>query len=83
MLIYDYDYVRLTSADIEVLKYCTDLQALDLGHQAITDISVIGDYLTQLRILILVDNKVNDLTPLSKLKHLHYLELPYMLLQSL
>ena len=75
VLIYDYTHRRMTSKDIEVLKYCTDLQALDLGHQAITDISVIGDYLKELRILILVDNKVSDLTPIAQLKHLHYLEL--------
>lgn len=75
VLIYDYDYTRLTSEDIEVLKYCTDLQALDLGHQAITDLSVIGDHLTDLRVLILVDNKLSDLSPLSKLRHLHYLEI--------
>ncbi len=74
VLIYDYSHKRLTSEDIEVLKYCTDLQALDVGHQAITDLSVIGDYLPDLRILILADNLISDLTPLSKLKHLHYLE---------
>ncbi len=69
------NYVRLTTKDIEVLKYCTNLQALDLGHQAIDDISVIGDYLTDLRVLILADNKIKDITPLKNLKHLHYLEL--------
>ena len=74
VLIYDYSHKRLTSRDIEVLKYCTDLQALDLGHQALTDLSVIGDYLPELRILILADNSISDLTPLAKLKHLHYLE---------
>ena len=75
VLIYHFDYVRMTSKDIEVLKYCTKLQALDLGHQAITDVSVIGEYLPNLRILILADNKVSDITPLKNLKHLHYLEL--------
>lgn len=75
VLIYHYDYTRLTSKDIEVLKYCTDLQALDLGHQSISDISVIGEYLKDLRILILADNRLNDLTPVSNLKHLHYIEL--------
>jgi len=74
VLIYDYKHKRLTSDDIQVLQYCTDLKALDIGHQAVTDISVIGDYLTELRILILADNAVSDLSPLSKLKHLHYLE---------
>lgn len=74
-LIRDYDYQRLTDEDIQCLKYCTDLQALDLGHQAITDISVICDYLPELRILILADNKIKDLSPVTKLKHLHYIEL--------
>ena len=75
VLIYAYDYKRMTSKDIEVLKYCTKLQALDLGHQAITDISVIGEYLKDLRILILADNRISDITPIKELKHLHYLEL--------
>lgn len=74
-LIREYDYPRLTDEHIQCLKYCTDLQALDLGHQAITDISVICDYLPELRVLILADNKVKDLSPIVKLKHLHYIEL--------
>ena len=75
VLIYNYDYERLRSKDIQVLKYCTDLRCLDLGHQSIVDISVIGDYLPELRLLIMADNWINDLTPLAKCKHLHYLEL--------
>lgn len=74
VLITDYTHKRMTSKDIEVLKYCTDLQALDLGHQAISDLSVIGEYLTDLRILILADNRITDLSPLANLPHLHYLE---------
>lgn len=74
VLIYNFNYTRLTNEDIEVLKYCTDLRALDIGHQAITDLSVIGEYLTELRVLIIADNKVSDLSPLANLKHLHYLE---------
>lgn len=75
VLVTKINYNRLTSKDIEVLKYCTNLQALDLGHQAITDISVIGNYLKDLRILILADNKIEDISPLGSLTHLHYLEL--------
>lgn len=74
VLIRDYSHKRMTSEDIQVLKYCKELQALDLGHQAISDISVIGEYLTGLRVLILADNRITDLSPLSKLEHLHYLE---------
>ncbi|MCQ2417867.1 MAG: leucine-rich repeat domain-containing protein [Oscillospiraceae bacterium] len=75
VLIIHYDYPRMTSESIQVLKYCTDLRALDLGHQAISDLSVIGDYLPELRLLILADNQIRDVSPLAKLKHLHYLEL--------
>lgn len=75
VMIYTYEYTRLTTKDIQALKYCTDLQALDLGHQAITDISVIGEYLKDLRILILADNRVSDLSPLANLPHLHYFEI--------
>lgn len=75
VLIIHYDYPRMGSWNIECLKYCTDLLALDLGHQSISDISVIGEYLTELRVLILADNCIWDISPLSNLKHLHYLEL--------
>ena len=75
VLVTQYDYRRMTTEDIQVLKYCTELQALDLGHQAIKDITVLGDYLPNLRVLILADNKIQDISPLAKMKHLHYLEL--------
>lgn len=65
---------RLTTEDIQVLRYCTDLEALDLGHHSIDDISVLSN-LKKLRILIVVDNKVSDLEPLRDLKELEYLEL--------
>ena len=74
VMIYDYEHTRMKSKDIEVLKYCTNMKALDLGHQSITDISVIGQ-MTELRVLILADNWISDLTPLSNLKNLEYLEL--------
>ena len=75
VLIYSYNYVRLRNSDIQVLKYCTDLRCLDLGHQSITDVSVIGEYLPELRLLIMADNWISDVTPLANCKHLHYLEL--------
>lgn len=75
VLIVHYDYPRMGSWNLEPLKYCTDLLALDLGHQSISDISLIGEYLTDLRLLILADNCIRDISPLANLKHLHYLEL--------
>ena len=75
VLIMNYKHIRMTSADLEVLKYCPDLLALDLGHQALTDLSKIAEYLPELRLLIIADNQVSDLSPLANLKHLHYLEI--------
>jgi Leucine-rich repeat (LRR) protein len=65
---------KLKTEDIEVLKYCTDLIALDLGHNAIHDITVIGK-LTNLEILILIDNGFKDISPLKNLKKVWFLEI--------
>lgn len=67
-------YPRLTSADVESLKYCTDLMALDLGHNSIDDISFLAS-LTKLEILILCDNRVSDISVLRNLSELSYIEL--------
>lgn len=60
---------RMTSEDIAPLKYCTDLIALDLGHQLIEDISCLAS-LKNLQVLILADNRISDLSPLSELTEL-------------
>ena len=75
VLVYSFNYVKITSKDLEVFKYCKNLEALDLGHQNITDISAIAKYLPNLKVLILADNNISDITPLASLTKLHYLEL--------
>ena len=63
------------SAVFEVLKYCTGLRALDLGHNKIESIDFLKD-LTELRVLILACNpKLKDIRPLENLEKLEYLEL--------
>ena len=64
---------RYSSDDMRVLKYMDNLQALDIGHNAVDDLSFLYD-LPNLRVLILADNQVTDLTPVASLKHLEYLE---------
>ena len=68
--------IRLKEGDIEALKYCTDLEALDLGHNYLTnsDLAVISK-LTKLKVLILADNKITDISALTALKDLEYIEL--------
>lgn len=65
---------RHTSEELEVLRYCRGLRALDLGHNDLTDISFLAD-LGELRLLILADNRIEDLSPLSGLEKLEYIEL--------
>ena len=62
------------SNDLEVLKYCPDLQALDLGHKNITHLNFLR-YVPHLKYLILVENDVNDITPIGDLQELTYLEM--------
>ncbi len=59
-----------------LLKYCTRLKALDLGHNAIgpSSMELIGK-LTDLQVLILADDCIQDASPLANLKELIFLEL--------
>lgn len=63
----------LTNADVEQLKYCTDMVALDLGHNSFTDISFVK-YMPNLKCLIISDGRVSDLTPLKDCRNLVYFE---------
>lgn len=55
------------------LKYCTDMVALDLGHNNVRDWSFV-QYMPNLKILIAVDNAVSDLSWLKYTPKLEYLE---------
>lgn len=63
-----------TNEDFAVLRYCHNLLALDIGHNAVTDISFL-ESLPKLKILILGRNQIADTTPLGTLTDLEYLEL--------
>lgn len=62
------------SIDFSVLKYCKNLLALDIGHNAVDDISFLYD-LPQLKVLIVACNYITDITPIGSLENLEYLEL--------
>ena len=67
----------VTNSDLEVLKYCTKVKYLDIGHnECITDLSVVN-YMPDLEVLIIAMNPLGDLSPLANCKHLEYLELFY------
>lgn len=60
--------------DADELKYCTDMECIDLGHCWIRDCEWARN-MKNLRYLVLADTYVRDLSPLSELKNLAYLEL--------
>lgn len=60
--------------DMYFLRYCRNLQALDLGHNKITDVSFLS-WFPHLKVLILADNDITDYTPIGQLTELEYLEL--------
>lgn len=60
--------------DVDELKYCTDMECIDLGHCWIRDCEWARG-MKNLRYLVLADTYVRDLSPLSELKNLTYLEL--------
>ena len=64
----------VTDADTAILRYCTDMQALDLGHQYFTDLSFL-ESMPHMTYLIIAECPIYDLTPLASLKELRYLEL--------
>ncbi len=64
-----------SARDFEILKYCRNLQALDIGHNRVTDLSFLYS-LPHLKVLIVACNiELNDITPIGSLKELQYLEL--------
>ncbi len=72
------------SRDAYYLRYCTDLVALDLGHNYVSDLSFL-QYLPNLKILILVDNwrflddggetRICDISDIHYCTKLRYLEI--------
>jgi len=65
---------KLSSADLQPLKYCTELVALDLGHMHYKDLSFLEN-MHKLEYLILVDARYTDISVLAQMKNLKYLEL--------
>ena len=63
-----------TNEELSLLRYCTRLYALDIGHNAVSDLSFLY-HLPLLRVLIVACNEIEDITPLASLYNLEYVEL--------
>lgn len=57
-----------------LFNYCTDLVAIDLGHNSIRDISGVAN-LKKLQVAVLALNRFTDCSPVAELKELVYLEI--------
>ncbi len=70
------DNHHYTNAELyPLLRFCHHLRALDLGHNWLTDLTLIGQ-MKELQVLILADNStLKDISPLANLSELYYLEL--------
>ena len=69
-------FLGLTNADIEPLRYMTNLQTLELSENNISDLSPLAG-LTALNSLFLGGNNISDLSPLAGLTALNCLELSW------
>ena len=56
------------------LRYCTDLMMLDLGHNKIKSLENFRG-LKKLRVLIMADNKLTDISPIAEFEDLEFCEL--------
>jgi len=66
---------RVNGTNIQVLKYCTEVKYLDLGHNSgLTSIDF-ARYMPELRVCILHGSNVSDITPLANCTKLEWLEL--------
>ncbi len=63
-----------SNADLYPLRYCTDIEAIDIGHHPIKDCEWAA-FMPNLKYLILAYTQISDITPLTGLKNLVYLEL--------
>lgn len=68
------DGYRFSTKDLEPLRYCVDVELLDLGHNGLRNIEFVR-YMPKLRVAILAIGYLEDLTPLEGCTQLEYLEL--------
>lgn len=68
-------YRWVDDEQIAKLRYCTDIEALDIGHSdLISDISFVRS-LPKLRFLVISMTKVTDLSPVRTLKNMIFFEM--------
>lgn len=67
-------YRYVTNEEIAKIRYCTEIEALDIGHSlVISDISFV-QYVPTLRFLVIARTAVTDISAVSSLKNLIFFE---------
>ena len=66
---------EMTGRDVEVLKYCTKVKYLDLGHNNNIDDIHFVRFMPDLEVFIIAMNSLSDISPLADCHKLEYLEL--------
>ena len=67
--------LKLTNEDVYPLRYCVDMICVDIGHQLAVTNCDWAAFMPELKYLILAETGISDLTPLTGLEKLIYLEL--------
>ena len=65
---------KLTDSQTKNLKYCVDLICIDLGHNAISDVSFLK-YMPHMKYLLLAQTQVSDISACAGMEELEYAEL--------
>ena len=63
-----------TYDEIEMLTWCQNLYALDIGHHPVKKLDFLYE-MPELRVLIVALCDLTDITPIASLEHLEYLEI--------
>lgn len=69
------EYLYVSDEDVSVLRYCHDIECIDIGHMyRITNCEWVR-YMPKLKYLIIGETGITDITPLSTCKNLVFLEM--------
>lgn len=70
---YQFD-TKVSDRDLVNLKYCVDLECMDLGHNPVSDASFLA-YMPKMKYLLLADTSISDISGCANMPELIYAEL--------
>lgn len=72
---------HMINLDCSNLRYCTEMEVIDIGHYWVTDCSFL-EYTPHIKYLILAMTGCRDITPVKYLQELEYLEIFEMIVDD-